>query len=242
MPKKKVKVKKKKKTTSTGYFRQTIPKQQASGWASIGQFKQPEPPKLKPIGTYIPQFRTAWSNSARVRQEPVISKSWIKQQQDKAKSNTTMDKQNLKEALGMGTWAANITSWMDKQEKKMNTLADINKKRKGKNRRFRQHEVEEKSDEDDDQPDEEAEEAAAIVAGRRSGAGAGLEAGKGAGIGSGFPKLTDNGKYHCYCNSRIANISASVTQHKNSMKHKRYVKEVLKEDPATYDLGVNVVS
>ena len=93
MPKKKVKVKaksRKKKTTSTGYFRQTIPKQQVSGWASVGQFKQPEPPKLKPIGTYIPEFRTAWSNSARVRQEPVISKSWIKQQQEKAQSNTTM--------------------------------------------------------------------------------------------------------------------------------------------------------
>ena len=39
----------------------------------------------------------------------------------------------------MGSWAANITSWMEKQEKKMNTLADINKKRKGKNRGFRQH-------------------------------------------------------------------------------------------------------
>jgi hypothetical protein len=50
-----------------------------------------------------------------------------------------MEKQNLKEALGMGTWAANITSWMEKQEKKMNTLSDINKKRKGKKRGFRQH-------------------------------------------------------------------------------------------------------
>jgi hypothetical protein len=63
---------------------------------------------------------------------PSISKSWIKQQQEKAKSNTTMDKQNLKEALGMGTWAANITSWMEKQEKQMNTLSDITKKKKVK--------------------------------------------------------------------------------------------------------------
>ena len=360
MAKKKVKVKskKKKKTTSTGYFRQTIPKQQASGWAGIGQFKQPEPPKLKPIGTYIPEFRTAWSNSARVRQEPVISKSWIKQQQEKAQSNTTMDKQNLKEALGMGTWAANITSWMDKQEKQINTLSDINKKRKGKKRGFRQPvhandlsssserwsdavagggaasdvgayqvnehgemrggpgtsegessqagrdrqnvqdeidrqeqeqrnrqnvqdeidrreasdhramdelerdadenkypgqdgyevpgewneegdevEEEEKSDEDDEQLDEEEEVAAAIAAGGRSGGGAGLEAGKGAGLGSEFPTLTDNGKYHCYCNSKIANTSASVGQHKKGIKHRKYVRDELGEDPDTYDQG-----
>ena len=340
MPKKKVKVKskKKKKTPSTGYFRQTIPKQQASGWASVGQFKQPEPPKLKPIGTYIPEFRTAWSNPTRVRQEPVISKSWIKQQQEKAQSNTTMDKQNLKEALGMGTWAANITSWMDKQEKRMNTLSDINKKRKGKNRGFRQPvhandlsssserwsdaaaggggfrvneqtgemrggpgssegtssqeqrnrqneqdeidrqfaedqdrdatehpypgqdgyeepeeydeeedevgvEEEEKSDEEEyEQPDEEEEVAAAIAAGGRSGGGAGLEAGKGAGLGSEFPKLTDNGKYHCYCNSKIANTSASVGQHKKGIKHRKYVRDELGKDPETYDQGGNALA
>jgi len=336
MPKKKVKVKskKKKKTTSTGYFRQTIPKQQASGWASVGQFKQPEPPKLKPIGTYIPEFRTAWSNPTRLRQEPVISKSWIKQQQDSASTTTT--KANLKEALGMGTWAANITSWMDKQEKKMNTLSDINKKRKGKNRGFRQPvhandlsssserwsdavaggggfrvneqtgemrggpgssegtssqeqrnrqneqdeidrqfaedqdrdatehpypdffedpeefdeegdevgvEEEEKSDEEEyEQPDEEEEVAAAIAAGGRSGGGAGLEAGKGAGLGSEFPKLTDNGKYHCYCNSKIANTSASVGQHKKGIKHRKYVRDELGQDPETYDQGGNALA
>ena len=336
MPKKKVKVKskKKKKTTSTGYFRQTIPKQQVSGWASVGQFKQPEPPKLKPIGTYIPEFRTAWSNPTRLRQEPVISKSWIKQQQDSASTTTT--KANLKEALGMGTWAANITSWMDKQEKKMNTLSDINKKRKGKNRGFRQPvhandlsssserwsdavaggggfrvneqtgemrggpgssegtssqeqrnrqneqdeidrqfaedqdrdatehpypdffedpeefdeegdevgvEEEEKSDEEEyEQPDEEEEVAAAIAAGGRSGGGAGLEAGKGAGLGSEFPKLTDNGKYHCYCNSKIANTSASVGQHKKGIKHRKYVRDELGQDPETYDQGGNALA
>ena len=332
MPKKKVKVKaksRKKKTTSTGYFRQTIPKQQVSGWASVGQFKQPEPPKLKPIGTYIPEFRTAWSNPTRLRQEPVISKSWIKQQQDSASTTTT--KANLKEALGMGTWAANITSWMDKQEKKMNTLSDINKKRKGKNRGFRQPvhandlsssserwsdavaggggfrvneqtgemrggpgssegtssqeqrnrqneqdeidrqfaedqdrdatehpyddffedpeefdeegdevgvEEEEKSDEEEyEQPDEEEEVAAAIAAGGRSGGGAGLEAGKGAGLGSEFPKLTENGKYHCYCGRKVNNKSQSVTQHKNTAGHQKYVRDVLGEDPETYDQG-----
>jgi len=336
MPKKKVKVKskKKKKTTSTGYFRQTIPKQQVSGWASVGQFKQPEPPKLKPIGTYIPEFRTAWSNPTRLRQEPVISKSWIKQQQDSASTTTT--KANLKEALGMGTWAANITSWMDKQEKKMNTLSDINKKRKGKNRGFRQPvhandlsssserwsdavaggggfrvneqtgemrggpgssegtssqeqrnrqneqdeidrqfaedqardatehpyddffedpeefdeegdevgvEEEEKSDEEEyEQLDEEEEEAAAIAAGGRSGGGAGLEAGKGAGLGSEFPKLTENGKYHCYCNSKIANTSASVGQHKKGIKHRKYVRDELGQDPDTYDQGGNALA
>jgi len=337
MPKKKVKVKaksRKKKTTSTGYFRQTIPKQQASGWASVGQFKQPEPPKLKPIGTYIPEFRTAWSNPTRLRQEPVISKSWIKQQQDSASTTTT--KANLKEALGMGTWAANITSWMDKQEKKMNTLSDINKKRKGKNRGFRQPvhandlsssserwsdavaggggfrvneqtgemrggpgssegtssqeqrnrqneqdeidrqfaedqdrdatehpyddffedpeefdeegdevgvEEEEKSDEEEyEQPDEEEEVAAAIAAGGRSGGGAGLEAGKGAGLGSEFPKLTENGKYHCYCNSKIANTSASVGQHKKGIKHRKYVRDELGQDPETYDQGGNALA
>ena len=337
MPKKKVKVKaksRKKKTTSTGYFRQTIPKQQVSGWASVGQFKQPEPPKLKPIGTYIPEFRTAWSNPTRLRQEPVISKSWIKQQQDSASTTTT--KANLKEALGMGTWAANITSWMDKQEKKMNTLSDINKKRKGKNRGFRQPvhandlsssserwsdavaggggfrvneqtgemrggpgssegtssqeqrnrqneqdeidrqfaedqdrdatehpyddffgdpeefdeegdevgvEEEEKSDEEEyEQPDEEEEVAAAIAAGGRSGGGAGLEAGKGAGLGSEFPKLTENGKYHCYCNSKIANTSASVGQHKKGIKHRKYVRDELGQDPETYDQGGNALA
>jgi hypothetical protein len=96
---------------------------------------------------------------------------------------------------------------------------------------------EEKSDEDDEQSDEEAEEAAAIAAGGRSGGGAGLEAGKGAGLGSEFPKLTDNGKYHCYCNSKIANTSASVGQHKKGIKHRKYVRDELGEDPETYDQG-----
>ena len=128
--KKKVKGKKRKVKTTKKQFRQTVPKNLPSGVASIGQFTQPVPPKLRPIGTYIPEYRTAWSNPLAEKAAPVISKSWLAQQQPPP-ANTQADLMKaMKEGLGMGTWASNITSQLEKQQAKMNTLSEIAKKKR----------------------------------------------------------------------------------------------------------------